>query len=244
MEEQGVEGAAAVQKRFTYGYDNSYIVDSTDRYHDRLVPVVVLDAEDDKTPALLHELIEHHGLAAARFSGTAANDGTFPWLSSPRALRTWAAAEETGLVVDILLMPRHGFPSGVDELARLARAHPRVTVVLDHVGLPDLRATGFGLGFQHRMFAREHNAYCKVTTMNLDLLREAQLPASDFIKAVVEGYGPERVMWGSDLGNSAGDYRELVGRILAATTSLQERDRHRILHGTAKTVFVRGGHRT
>src|SRR5277367_3294925 len=53
MDECGVAGGAAVQHRATYGYDNSYILDSADLHPDRLVPVTVLNAEDPATPDLV-----------------------------------------------------------------------------------------------------------------------------------------------------------------------------------------------
>jgi predicted TIM-barrel fold metal-dependent hydrolase len=141
-------------------------------------------------------------------------------------------------------MPRRGLPSGIEELTRLAHRYPHVRVVLDHAGLPDLqRRPDFGIDGPHRTLAQAPNVYCKVTTLNLDLLREAQVSASEFIQRLVTVYGSERIMWGSDLGNSAGDYRQMVSRILVATAPLHEAERGRILHSTGKGVFVRGGHR-
>src|ERR1700722_19088671 len=90
MDQNGVAAAAAVQHRGTYGVDNRYLLDSTDQYRTRLVPVVALDAEDPKTPELVRQLIEQHGLAGVRLSGPRGGAGAMPWLNSPAAHRTWA----------------------------------------------------------------------------------------------------------------------------------------------------------
>ena len=50
-------------------------------------------------------------------------------------------------------------------------------------------------------------------------------------------------MWGSDAGNSAGAYHELVERILAATSRLSGSERRQLLHDTGERVFVQGGRR-
>jgi predicted TIM-barrel fold metal-dependent hydrolase len=244
MEEQGVEAGAAVQKRGTYGLDNSYILDSADLHRDRLVPVVALDAEDAKTPDLVREMTEQHGLAAVRLTGMPADDNTFPWLSSSRALRTWAVAEQLGLVVDVMVMPHGALSHGAAEIIQLARSHPHVRVVLDHVDFPTPQGgPEYGIDRVQRSLAQEKNIFYKVTTLNLDLLREAKVAASDFVDRIVAVYGADRVMWGSDLGNSAGSYDELVERIIAATARLGDSDRRKVLYDTGRSVFVRGGHR-
>lgn len=242
MDEQGVEGGAAVQKRGTYGYDNSYILDSSDRYRDRLAPVVVLDAEDAKTPALMRDLIEKRGLAAVRLTGASAADGTFPWLNSAQALRTWAVADEAGLVMDLMITTGPS-PQGIAAIIELAQRFANVRLVLDHVAYP--RPQGgpdYGIDATHRALANQKNIYYKFTVINLDLLREAKVPATDFVRRIVDVYGADRVMWGSDVGNSAGAYPELVGRVVSATARLTDAERRKVLHDTGRSVFVRGGH--
>jgi L-fuconolactonase len=76
MDENGVAGGAAVKHRASYGYDNSYILDSSDRQPDHLAPVTVLDAEDPATPATVRALVAGHGLAGVRRTGMRAADGT------------------------------------------------------------------------------------------------------------------------------------------------------------------------
>lgn len=53
MKEENVYGAVAVQKRMIYRYDNSYILDSSDKHPDIFSAVVILDAEDAGTAPLV-----------------------------------------------------------------------------------------------------------------------------------------------------------------------------------------------
>lgn len=88
MEEENVDGIVAVQKRMIYRYDNSYILDSSDKYPDLFSAVMILDAEDDGTPALVRQCIQKNELAGVRLFGGRKPDGSMPWLNSPKALKT------------------------------------------------------------------------------------------------------------------------------------------------------------
>jgi L-fuconolactonase len=244
MDEQGVQAAAAVQKKGTYGFDNSYIIDSGDKYPARFRPVVVLDAEDTRTPAQVRQLVKSHGLAGVRLTGGMSLDKNFPWLSSPRAHDTWAALEESGLVADLMITAPGRPPEAITELSALAERYPNVRLVLDHAGYPVTRgAPDYGIDALQASLSKHRNIYYKVTVINLDLLREAEVSGTDFVRRVVDVYGPDRVLWGSDAGNSGGSYGGIIKRIVASTERLTQAERSQVLHGVGDRAFVRGGAR-
>ena len=243
MDQMGVEGAAAVQHRGTYGYDNRYILDSADQYLGRLVPVVVLDPMDPQTPAMVRHLIAQHGLGGVRLTGAQGADGTFAWLESAPAQATWAAVNEGGLIMDLMTVPPGSSPAALSAYARLALRYPRARLVLDHCAWPDaVGPPDYGIGAAHRALASYRNIYYKFTTVNLEALRLAQIPARDALRHIVATYGADHVMWGSDIGNSAGLYSEMVSRIVAASAGLRSAERRQFLHDTGRAVLVRGGH--
>lgn len=245
MDENGVAGGAAVQHRATYGFDNSYILDSTDRHPDRLVPVTVLNAEDPATPDVVRSLVKQHGLAGMRLTGMRAADGTFPWLDSSQALRTWEVINELGLVMDLMTTPPGNSPLAIAELLKLAPRFPQTRLVLDHVAWPDAQgAPDFGIDEPHRELAAHKNVYYKFSTINIDLLAAAQVPATDMLRHVVDTYGADHVLWGSDIGNSAGTYAEMVRKIVASAAKLTTGEQQQVLHDTGHAVYVRGGLRT
>lgn len=243
MRQAGVDGAVAVQKRMTYRYDNRYILDSSDAYPDTFSAVVILDAEDAGTPDLIRSYIERHDLVGVRLFGGREADGSMPWLDSPRALDAWAVANEHGIVMDIEVLAAGGGGPSVPAIIALARRHPKLRVVLDHMLEPEAEDDNFGLDARFQPLATEPNIYFKFTSINLDLYREADIPADQALRSAVDMFGAHRIMWGSDIGTSSGTYQDMVQRMLDATALLTAPERHAVLYQTGKQVFAKAGAR-
>ena len=88
MDANGVDRAVAVQRAHVYGYNNDYVIDSAQRYPDRLVAVCVIDADAVDGPAIVRRWAER-GAVGMRLSEKTRGAGT-DWLASERALATWA----------------------------------------------------------------------------------------------------------------------------------------------------------
>ncbi len=243
MRKEHVEGAVAVQKRMVYRFDNSYILDSSDAYPEVFSAVVILDAEDEGTPALVRSYIEKHGLAGVRLFGGREADGTMPWLDSPRALQTWAVADEHGIVMDLEVLAIGGGGPSVQAIIELARRFPNVRVVLDHMLEPEVEDDNYGFDERFAPLAAESNIFFKFTSINLDIYRETDTPAHEALRSAIDMFGADRIMWGSDIGTSSGTYEDMVHRMLDATRLLTDAERHAVLYETGKKVFVKGGER-
>lgn len=242
MKEENVDGIVAVQKRMIYRFDNSYILDSSDAHPDLFAAVVILDGEDAGTPALVRAYVKKHGLAGVRFFGGRKPDGSMPWLNSPAALETWKVAQETGLVIDLEVLSQGGGGPSIPALIELARAYPDVRVVLDHLLEPEVEeGHHFGLDERYEKLAAEKNIYFKFTSINLDVCREADVPADRMLRRAVDLYGAERIMWGSDIGTSSGTYNEMVQRMIEASVLLREDEKQLVYHDVGRRVFVKGG---
>ncbi|WP_186270842.1 amidohydrolase family protein [Burkholderia gladioli] len=243
MDQAGVVEAVAVQKRMIYRYDNSYILDSSDAHPDRFSAVVILDAEAPETPAQVRGYVERHGLAGVRLFGGREADGSMPWLASPRALETWAVADEHGIVMDIEVLARGGGGPSVPAIIALTRRFPKLRVVLDHMLEPEAEDDNFGFDERFAPLAAEPNLFFKFTSINLDIYRETGTPADQALRAAVDMFGADRIMWGSDIGTSSGTYADMVQRMLAACARLTPEERHAVLYATGRAVFVKGGAR-
>lgn len=231
----GVEAGVGVQYRTAYWTNNSYLLDSADRYPTRIAPVVILDARDEKTPGMLRDMVKNHGVSGIRMTGQAASSG---WLDSPEALRTWAVANELGIVVVLMASS----PDALVNIATLADKFPKVNIVLDHVAFPAMEgAPSYGLSPGHLALQQHKNIYYKFTTLNLDRLKEAKLPAVDFLRHAVDVYSADHMLWGSDVGNSTEPYAEMVDQVIAATAKLSMDEKRQLLHDTGRKLFVRGG---
>lgn len=241
MKAENVDGAVAVQKRMIYRYDNSYILDSSDEYPDVFSAVVILDAEDEATAGLVRQWIKDHGLSGVRLFGGRNEDGGMPWLNSPLALKTWAVAEEFGIVMDLEVLAKGGGGPSIPTIIDLARKHPNVRVVLDHLLEPETEDDNYGLDERYAKFAGEPNIFFKFTSINMDIYREADVPAEKVLRKAVDMFGADHIMWGSDIGTSSGTYKDMVQRMLDAAVLLTPEEQQAVLHDTGKRVFVKGG---
>lgn len=242
MQEENVDGIVAVQKRMIYRYDNSYILDSSDAHPDLFSAVVILDAEDADTPDLVRRWIRDHGLAGLRLFGGRKPDGSMPWLNSPAALRSWAVAQEAGIVMDLEVLAQGGGGPSIPAIMDLARAHPDVRVVLDHLLEPEMdEGDHFGLDERYEKLALCPNIFFKFTSINLDICREADIRADKVLRRAVDLYGANRLMWGSDIGTSSGTYQEMIERFLDAAAVLTAEELKAVGHDTGRRVFVKGG---
>jgi len=242
MREENVSGMVAVQKRMVYRYDNSYILDSSDRYPEQMMAVVILDAEDEATPALMRSYVKDHGLAGLRLFGARLPDGSMPWLNSAAALKSWDVAQEFGLVMDLEVLAEGGGGPSIPALITLARQYPDIRLVLDHLLEPEMdEGEHFGLDERWETLAPEKNVFFKFTSINLDICRESGVPATKVLRRAVDLYGADRVMWGSDIGTSSGTYKDMVQRMLDASVLLSPAERQAVFHDTGRRVFIKSG---
>ncbi|MET4576834.1 amidohydrolase family protein [Ottowia thiooxydans] len=242
MKEENVDGAVAVQKRMIYRYDNSYILDSSDKHPDIFSAVVILDAEDAGTAPLVRRYIENNGLAGVRLFGGRQPDGSMPWLNSPMALKTWEVANEFGLVMDLEVLAIGGGGPSIPALIALSEKYPNVRIVLDHLLEPEMdEGEHFGLDERYETLSPVKNISFKWTSINLDICREMGIPADKVLRRAVDLYGADRVMWGSDIGTSSGTYKDMVQRAIDSTTLLSDAEKRAVFHDTGRRIFFKGG---
>ncbi|MFT4286874.1 amidohydrolase family protein [Nocardioides sp.] len=230
----GVSAGAAVQYRTAYGLDNSYLLDAATKHPAEIRPVIVLDAADPNTPQLLGSLVEEHDLAGVRITGGMTPAGEFAWLDSERALATWAEVERLRIPMVVMSVPPGTNEAALRRIGVLADRFPDGQIVIDHVGWP---VDGHGFAPAHRELAERANVNVKVTTENFDLVSEAGADSAEFLRRVVDLFGADRVMWGSDFGNAPGGYAEMVARALDAVADLTPDEAAAVMGGTGRRVF-------
>uniref|UniRef100_A0AAU1M3R0 Amidohydrolase family protein n=1 Tax=Streptomyces sp. NBC_00148 TaxID=2903626 RepID=A0AAU1M3R0_9ACTN len=160
------------------------------------------------------------------------------WLLRPDVLRGLRAVAAAGLAYDLVVLP-HQLPAA----ARAAALLPELTFVLDHAGKPPVatRATHPWAGHL-RALAALPNTVCKLSglvteadprTWTVEDLR----PYAD---TVVEAFGPDRLMFGSDwpVCRLAAGYTEVLDAARALTGGLGEDEQRAVLAGTARRVYA------
>jgi L-fuconolactonase len=240
----GVEAGVGVQYRTAYGTDNTYLLDSSGAHQRRVASVVLLDPFDANTPYIIRSMVRDARAAGVRFSGSVdQKTGEYPWLTAPLAQKIWRAANDLGIVIVLMPVPPNApDPKVLAAIAENARRYPNVRVVLDHFGWPNMQgAPDYGLTPAHLALKPLRNVYFKLSSINLEALAAAKLSSTAFVRHAVDTFGADRIMWGSDLGNTAAPYDELVELAIASTVGLTQRERRAVLHDTGKAVHVPGG---
>lgn len=246
MDENRVDRAVLVQRAHIYGYDNSYVVDSAQRYPDRLSAVICVDAEDEQAPAQVRHWIGERGAVGLRLvapgatSPTVATPGLgMDWFAGTRALRAWQTAAEFGASVCIHFF-RWNRIEGLSALQRIAARFPATKIVLDHVsniaaedGGPD-----FGVDDTLRMLCAYRNVYQKITTINFGRLVSQAKPLAPVAERIVQVCGADRVMWGSDITQSKGTYAQMIAWAQAALANIASREQ--VLASNAADVYGLG----
>lgn len=247
-DEIGVEMGTGVQYNSTYGTDNSYLLDVSKQYPDRIIPVVILGPTDATTPATLQKFAKENRMAAVRFTGTPNEKGEAPFVSDA-AKDTWAAANELGISIVLMTLGDNIAPS-LAKIAEFADRYPNVKIAMDHIGFPrpELLPATYGLTPQHLALTAHKNVYYKFTSFLVSEMEKGAKAANKpvvelkpFLHHMVDVFGADHLMWGSDHGNVEVDDVAYAKRAFAAAEGLTLTQQKAMFYDTAKTVFVPGG---
>ncbi|MGW2857949.1 amidohydrolase family protein [Streptomyces sp. NPDC001215] len=159
------------------------------------------------------------------------------WLLRADVRRGLAAVADAGLVYDLLVLPRQ-----LPACARAAAAHPGLTFVLDHLGKPPIAAGALEpWASQVRALAALPNTVCKLSGMVTEADWTTWTPADlrPYADTVLDSFGPERIMFGSDwpVCPPAASYGEVLRTAEQLTLGLGADDRAQVFEGTARRVY-------
>jgi predicted TIM-barrel fold metal-dependent hydrolase len=236
LDRAAVEKATVVQAATMYGFDNSYVADSLAAHADRLIGVCSIDLVADDAPARIDQWIGERNFAGVRIR---AADGTTPVrsaasLDDPRLEPAWSRLAADRIPVCIQMHSQH-----TPALASVLHRHPGLVVALDHGARPNLAGGPpyveltelFGL-------AAFPNVFLKITPVTIR--RAAGEPGGDpakLIARLVEGFGADRIAWGSNFPASQGSLAELRALIDETLTALTPDQRADVLGRTAVRIY-------
>lgn len=159
------------------------------------------------------------------------------WLVTDDALRGLAAVADAGLVYDLVVVP-HQLPAAVRAAERL----PGLAFVLDHIGKPPIAAGGLEpWAADVRRLAARPNTSCKLSGMVTEADWDRWKPDDlrPYADTVLDAFGPDRLMFGSDwpVCTLAAGYREVFDTAQNLTSGLSEAERAAVFGGTATRVY-------
>ncbi len=174
------------------------------------------------------------------------------WLARPAVLRGLAAVAAAGLAFDVVCLPRH-LPAAVIAAA----ATPQLTFVLDHLGNPDLSA-GVDASWANalRSLAAQPNTVAKLSGILGEpspdvagLAGRAGLPPAaggiqtahmrPFYEIALAGFGPGRLMFGSDwpVSTLTARYADVHAAARSLTAGLSPAEKAAVFHDTAQRTY-------
>jgi L-fuconolactonase len=136
-----------------------------------------------------------------------------------------AAMAELGLRLDALVKPQHLRP-----LLTFLDRNPDLAVVIDHGAKPAIRSGTLGTWAREmREIARETSAYCKLSGLVTEAKADWRMEDLEYcISHLLDCFGPDRLMWGSDwpVVELSGGYRRWreAAHACLSTISTVERD--------------------
>jgi predicted TIM-barrel fold metal-dependent hydrolase len=233
MEAAGIAQAAMVHSSTTYGYDDSYAADSVCRAPARFVGVYSVDvAAPDAVATIDHW--RARGMAGLRLFGagsTVQTDGR--WMIAPETFPVWEHMADIGMAVAIQTTS-----IGLPVVEEILERFPDVSVILDHLGRPDLTdGAPYAKAAPLWKLARFGNLFLKVTPRTFDLAEKAPARPDTFFPKLVAEYGADRLAWGSNFPANDGSLKDLVNQGHRCFACLTESDRAAIWAGTAEELY-------
>ena len=237
MDETGIGAAVLVQATTAYGYDNSYVVDSSRLRPDRFAVVGTVDPlRPDAAEQLERATGEGGGLDGVRLftqGSTVPTQGE--WFAAEETYPFWSKAGELG--VPVCLQMRLG--AATKQLEDVLERFPQVKVLLDHIGYPAIAESPEAAGQDVARLARHPGLHLKLTHRNLEPLHAAGAAARDFLEPVVAAFGADRIAWGSNCPAAEQSLPELLRLAEDVLAVLPEPARAEIFAGTARRLYPR-----
>lgn len=233
MDAHGLEQAVLVQAIGAYQADNSYCVDSAGAHPERFASVVYLDLTAPDPPGELARWAGRGAHGVRVVTGTATTSVS---CTDPVVRDVWARAVELDVRILATMLAAE-----LPRLPALLEQFPETPVAVDHCAFPDLAGgppyPNARALFDLAAFPRVH---LKVSTNALDQARKVGGDPRDFVAALADAFGPERLQWGSDWSQTHDrPFAELVSSAREVFSVLPEADR-RWVWGDAARGFWPG----
>lgn len=185
--------------------------------------------------AVLDRLASHGRLVGVRPMVQDLSDDD--WVLRPNLSWAFAAVRELGLGFDALGYPRHA-----SRFLALCQRYPDLRVVLDHGLKPAIAARSFERwAADMRDLAQHSQACCKLSGLATEAAPGDSISSlRPYVEHLVDVFGPERLMWGSDwpVSSSAIGYREWLQSCEELLAPLG-RDANALIFGGNATAFYR-----
>ena len=235
MDQNGVDRSVLVQTSWST-WDNGYIADSQARFPDRFIGHGMLGPQNPDNAAQARYWMEERGLVGFRFHPMYYPDEKV--LTTPQNRPLWETLDAMGAVIQF-----HLNAACADQVAEIARRHPQMPLLLDHMGYPNLDEPAEA--FQPIVeLAGFDNVVVKISDVHGRSRQD--FPYADvhpFIQRLHQAFGAERMLWGTGY---PGHHRtkhnwptlgEELRLVREGFDFLSQREKDQMLGGTAARIW-------
>ena len=230
---EGIDGTVAVQAAGTVA-ETEHLLSLAERHHFIRGVVGWVDLASTDAVPTLERLARHRAFKAVRPMLQDLPDAA--WIATAPIASAVNAIQRLGLHFDALVKTPH-----LPHLLTFARRHPDLSIVIDHAAKPDMARDEFATWHAlMKPLAALPQMHCKLSGLvteigpswHIDTLRP-------YVNAVLELFGPQRVIWGSDwpVLNLASDYARWGRTTNALLEGLDEDARAAVLGGNAVRFY-------
>jgi predicted TIM-barrel fold metal-dependent hydrolase len=224
----GIERAILVQGVGAYTYDNRYAADAAEATPGRFVSACCIDVEAPNAVETLTYWVEARHMAGIRLFALARQGSS--WLIDDGIDPIWKRAEELAAHVIVTILPHQ-----LSELEHALSRFPNTPISLDHCGFATAEAEARSELFK---LARHPNLHLKISTHNLDDAIRTEGSARPLIHSLVQEFGADRLMWGSDFCQTHDrPYAALAALARDAFADLQPDEQTACFSGTARKLW-------
>lgn len=159
------------------------------------------------------------------------------WLLRPEVVSGIRAVAAAGLTYDVLVKPAQH-----EATIELADTVPGVRLVLDHAGKPAIAADGYEPWAANlAALAERPNVFCKLSGLvtEADWTKWTVDDLRPYAAHVLESFGPDRVMFGSDwpVCELAATYEQVHEAARSCTAELSTSEQEEVFAGTACRAY-------
>jgi predicted TIM-barrel fold metal-dependent hydrolase len=213
-----------------YRWDNRYVADVLKKYPQYFQGVCRVNPEDPAAPDHLSQLVEQ-GFRGVRISPAA--DASGDWINGPLMPPLWKRAES-------LKVPMQVYTSigRIPDVGRLIERYPDLDVIIDHMA--DCPVDQSQELDKLLALARYPRVYVKIShTWSLSKQPYPWLDAQEHVKRLYAGYGPQRLMWGTDwpVHEANTVYSKTLSVVRDDMKFLNEEDKSWILSRTIERIW-------
>lgn len=238
MRQADVHQALLAHPTSVYGYDNSYCLDSAERYPQSFIALGAIDVSDPEAAATLGRLVDQRGIRGIRLEPRDARQPS-EWLAAPGTMSLWQEAAKNGVCVSLPTVRRM---EDLPALRRVLERFPTVAVLLRRmVGAPTEDGPPYEAAKDIFALAEFPNVYFTFSLHNIEGARKGKSTPQAFFEAFINKFGARRLLWGSFFpANRAAPeapYKGLLDRAREELSFLPRDDRDWLLGETARSLF-------